>query len=81
VELLNAINITITMSKKNKEEIETPIIPEQTPHRKIEEPTEPNRQVPEREPQKEKEKENFPPPTVPEHKPQRTIEEPTELKP
>ncbi len=46
-----------------------------------EKPTEPNRQIPEIEPQREKEEQNFPPPKTPEHNPQRTRVKPTRLKP
>jgi len=67
--------------KRTKEEIEIPKVPERKSHRKIEEPTKPNRQIPEIEPQREKEEQNFPPRDIPEHQPHRTRVKPTRLKP
>lgn len=59
----------------------SPEIKEIEPQRPQEKPTEPNRHIPERVPQKELEKENFPTPNIPEINPQRPQEEPTVLRP
>jgi hypothetical protein len=68
-------------AKGRKKEGEKPTAPERKPHRKIEEPTKPNRQIPEIEPHRKKEEQNFPPRDIPEHQPHITRAKPTRLRP